>query len=117
MIHKKYFKIPLNSSEFAPFMVWTADGERAFDFCIEGKKDMLKIVDKLNGNEPKSMKSHVLMYDDGYVYADGHKLLFIRSWGRLTGTGGGLGLSSEKASEIQDSFGEWIIDTLLSETK
>lgn len=107
----KYFKLPLVHDDIASFMVWDSDDNRAFDFCFDDKETQKKIVNKLNGKESKSIDNE-LSFEDGFVYADGIKLLFIRSWGRLTGTGGGLGLSPEKAAEIQDGFCQWIIDTL-----
>jgi hypothetical protein len=113
MIHEKYFKLPLESDEVDPSMVFTADYDRAFDFLIENSKSKIAILEKLNGNITKSMDAHELTHKGGEIYVDGIKLLRIRSWGRLTGTGGGLGLSTEKAVEVQDSFAQWIIDTLI----
>ena len=108
---KKYFILPLVHDEYATCMVWDSDDNRAFDFCISDEETQKRIVNKLNGKEKKRVDNE-LMFGDGYVYADGEKLLFVRSWGRLTGTGGGLGLKHEKAAEIQDEFCKWIIETL-----
>ena len=107
---KKYFKLPLVQDEYAPFMVWDNDNNRAFDFLIDDRKEIRDIF-KILSDEDAGIKGE-LTHDDGDVLLDGTPILMVRSWGRLTGTGGGLGLSSVKATEIQDQFCEWIIDNL-----
>lgn len=110
-LFEKYFKLPLVQDDYAPKMVWTESYDRAFDFERTVKSgDAKKIVSKLNGAIDGKLEGE-LTHSDGYVYLDGEKLLFIRSWGRLTG-GGALNLSPEKAVEIQDDFCEWIIEKL-----
>lgn len=37
--------------------------------------------------------------------------MLVRGWGYLIGTGG-LNLSAEEATKIQDDFGNWIVETL-----
>lgn len=39
------------------------------------------------------------------------KIMLVRGWGYLIGTGG-LNLSAEEAAKIQDDFGNWIVETL-----
>lgn len=108
---KEYFKFPLRQDEYAPFIVWTADNERAFDFCISDKEIMTKIMNVLSGDSEKRIQQ-IITHKDGILFIGDNKLLMIRSWGHLTGQGGGLGLSSERATEIQNEFCEWIIETL-----
>lgn len=107
---KKYFKLPLVLDDWGG-IVWTEDYNRAFDFLLDDKNSQKNTVDKLNGDFGKKVDGK-LTYKDSYVMLDGENIISIRSWGRLTGTGGGLGLKPDKASNIQDEFGEWIIKTL-----
>jgi hypothetical protein len=44
--------------------------------------------------------------------ADDQMVAELRGWGRLTGTGGGLGLSKYEAFEIQRQRGQAIVDAL-----
>ncbi len=52
--------------------------------------------------------------DHGFILdADGHKVLDVRGYGRLTGKGSGaLGLSDETASLLQDELGQHVIDLI-----
>jgi hypothetical protein len=110
MEHEKYFKLPLKQDSFAPFMVWTSDDNRAFDFCITDREDMAKIIETLNGGRNHKISNKVT-YKDGDVFLDGEKAFFIRSWGRLIGVGG-HNLSTTDAAKVQDSFGEWMVSKL-----
>jgi len=113
---KKYFKLPLVHDEYAPCMVWDSDDNRALDFTFDDKENQVKIVKLLNGElDKESYIKGEFTHKGGEIYLDGSKLLMVRSWGRLTGTGGGLGLSTDKAAEIQDGFCDWIINTLKGE--
>ena len=108
---EEYFKLPLIQDDISSKMIWDADHNRAFDFESNVIKDHSKaIVMKLNGLSDKVI-TNKLTHADGYIYLDGAKLLFIRSWGRLTG-GGALSLKPDIAAEIQDNFCAWIIHTL-----
>lgn len=111
-LFEKYFKLPLIQSDYNPKMVWTQDENRAFDFKITvSRSDSKNIVNCLNGLTNKKIDG-VLTHKGGTISLDGTEILFIRSWGRLTGVGGGLGLKLEKAAAIQDDFCEWIIEQL-----
>ena len=49
----------------------------------------------------------------GWIYdADNMHALDVRGWGRLTGTGGGLGIQEDEAAEIQDAFQQHVVDAL-----
>jgi hypothetical protein len=110
MKHEKYFKLPLKQDGYAPFIVWTSDDCRAFDFLIDDKDSQSRLIKKLNGEINENVENN-LKYMNGEIFIDSTILLRIRSWGRLVG-GGACGLSFKEASEIQDSFGAWIIKTL-----
>lgn len=111
MIHEKYFKLPLTYAKGYPSMVFEADNGYAFD-VIGGisPKDIISIINKLNGTHNKTLDNKISYNDEGYVIIDGERAIMIRSWGRLTG--GTNRLSLEKATEIQDSFGKWIVKKL-----
>lgn len=117
-LFKKYFKLPLKSDPYSKKIVWTTDNDRAFDFKRSGvsPEDMKNILDKLNGEGHKVIKGE-LTHSEGIISLNGEEIITIRSWGRLTGTGGGLGLSVNKACEIQDDFCDWIIEKLKDEER
>lgn len=106
MKHEKYFKLPL-SRDFN--IVWDAEYNRAFDFLSIDEVQQNKIIEALNGKHEHKIVNKIT-YSDGSIYIDGIECMMIRSWGRLTA--GRLNLSSQKAKDIQDSFGLWIVKTL-----
>lgn len=112
-IFKKYYSLPLELDKYTKRKVWTKDDDMAFDFEMETPTNLAEeIVNKLNNKKSEIVLSN-LRYNDGYIYHNDSKLLFIRSWGRLIGQGAsGLGLSQQEAINIQDSFGNWIIKKL-----
>ena len=73
-----------------------------------------KIINILNGDDSQSIE-HPLKYEDGYISIKKEdkwfKIMLVRGWGYLIGTGG-LNLSAEEAAKIQDDFGNWIVETL-----
>lgn len=126
---KEIYKLPLKYVEDCPFMVLTADGQRAFDFewpgwptyekneHIDGKS-IHDIIAKLNGNSNVIIENYYnFTYKDGEIWAFSTKakkkkhIMLIRGWGHLTGTGG-LHLKDEDAAKIQDAFGQYIVETL-----
>lgn len=114
---RDYFKFPLKRSYSK---VFTDDFGMAFDFVFpmlvpdaftisdENKDKLVKI---LNGEEASIEPKVNIEHKNGIIYADNREFLWIRSWGRLTGTGG-YKLSTEKAAQIQDEFGQFIVNTL-----
>lgn len=126
---KEVFKLPLKNAEACPFMVLTADNQRAFDFeweawetyekdsHIDGKS-IHDIIAKLNGDDSIILENYYnFTYKDGKIWAFSSKdkkkkhIMLIRGWGYLTGIGG-LHLKAEDAVKIQDDFGQYIVDTL-----
>lgn len=120
---KNYFKFPLKYLEdhfMSEAMVFTSDSHRAFDFLFDDngsglKKDIVKV---LNGEKVHpSVKSRLgtnFEYDKGLLTVDSSRILVIRGWGYLTGIGA-LNLDSTLAAEIQDEFGEYILNKLMNE--
>ena len=113
---RHYYELPLEQDDVDHQMVWTKDYNRAFDFANNvSEQDAKKIVDKLNGKVKEALEGK-LSHEAGEIFLDGQMLLYIRSWGRLTG-GGALNLKPQRAALIQDDFCEWIIKTLKENTK
>ena len=127
---KEVYKLPVEIDTYCPFMVLTADKQRAFDFEWEAWEDYDKkfdasvinikplIVDKLNGKDVKIEHLSDFKYDDNGMTtatydADGkeYNIMLIRGWGHLTGIGG-LHLSDKEACKIQDDFGRYIANQL-----
>ena len=123
------YKLPLHFEEFAPFMVLTADKQRAFDFEWQAwpsyekglgidDKSIHDIIAKLNGDKNVIIENYYnFTYKDGEIWAFSakakkkKKVMLIRGWGHLTGIGG-LHLSESAAAKIQDDFGQYIINIL-----
>lgn len=119
-MYNEYFKKPYEF-KFGYTKVWTANNEMAFDFVpkmIEpdayemSLEDKQGLIDVINGSDKKISNDFKFKYQNGTIYLNDKPFIWIRSWGRLTGTGGGLGLSAEKATEIQDSFANYIVERL-----
>jgi hypothetical protein len=122
MNFKELYKFPLEVDEYAPFIVWTEEGERAFDFSTEwlhddifeiSKESKKAIVELLNGKEGTIEGDLKFSHDGGEVFvevADGvkQKLLVIRGWGYLTSPNC-KNLSNEEACKVQDEFAEFIV--------
>ena len=116
MDFKEAFKFPLKISHG---IVFTSENNRAFDFshswekgeimlvCKETKQD---IVDVVNGQN-KKINIDDLSHKDSYIYSGTSRLLSIRGWGHLTGTGG-LKLSDDVADKLQDDFANYIVKSL-----
>lgn len=110
------YKFPLKVDDYCPIITWTADKQRAFDWCIDvSSEKQQELIDMINGTKQHQFK-HKFYREDLAIYSEnpifrGEPILLIRGWGYLTGSGG-LHLSSEKAIKIQDEFGDYIIEQL-----
>ena len=126
------YKLPLRVDDYAPSIVWTADGDSAFDFVTgspveKGIPDDMtwdelitvktanQYLNVINGKK-KSHFKHTFIYDDSYIYwidEEGKRnpVISIRGWGHLISPGG-LNLDSEAAIKIQDDFGKFIVQKL-----
>ncbi len=71
---------------------------------------MNKLADILNGAKtPASARDYT--YNAPEILLDGKRLLVVRGWGHLTGTGA-LNLDHKVAADIQDRFAQWVISKL-----
>lgn len=116
-LYKDYFKFPLkrqyskvftNDYGMALDFVLPMMVENAFKISDDDKDNVVKI---LNGEKANIGVDLKLEYKGGTIYANGQEFMWVRSWGRLTGTGG-YNLPSEKAASIQDDFAKYVIDTI-----
>ena len=129
---KEVYKLPLKYVEDCPFMVLTADDQRAFDFEWEAwpsyekglerieidGKSIHDIIAKLNGDDSIILENYYnFSYSNGEIWAFSTKakkkkhIMLIRGWGHLTGICG-LHLKDEDAAKIQDDFGKYIVEKL-----
>ena len=109
MTWQDVYKLPLKQDDYCPFIVWTVDKVRAFDFLTK-KYNQQHVIGIINGVIDRKENDY-FSYADGLVSYNSVPLLRIRGWGHLTGVGG-LHLSNEEAIKIQDEFGEYITNKL-----
>ena len=70
-------------------------------------QELLGIINSEFTMEPAIKFKH----EDGYIFAGDTKIILIRGWGNLTGSGA-HNLSDEDAANIQDTFAEHIVNKL-----
>ena len=116
MTFKEVYKLPLKVDEYCPLITWTANKQRAFDWCVDvNSEKQQELIDIINGTKQYQFK-YKFYREDSYIFSENpvfnnEPVLSIRGWGYLTGIGG-LHLSSEEASKIQDDFGDYIVKQL-----
>ena len=90
-------------------------------FSMNGLADsgnIKRVLNKLNGETSKKLEKgeFYLNKDLKVIYkleSEEYPILWIRGWGRLTGSGG-LNLDPELAGRLQEEFSNWVITTLNS---
>ena len=116
MTFKEVYKFPLKVDDYCPIITWTADKQRAFDWCVDvSSKNQQELIDVINGIKQLQFK-YKFYREDSYIFSENpifnnKPILSIRGWGYLTGVGG-LHLSSEEATKFQDDFGDYIVEQL-----
>lgn len=107
---KDAFSLPLKGSDH--LWVYDANGQFVFQFLIEDEYQRKQIIDRINGSKNWIEGLSNLRLNKGYIETDkGKMVILIRGWGYLTGIGG-LNLSAKEASNIQDTFAQFIISKL-----
>ena len=81
-------------------------------WCYEQKQQLIDVINGINSDRKFKHK----FYRDGiHIYSKAPELdspiLRIRGWGYLTGIGG-CHLDHETATQIQDAFGDYIVEQL-----
>ena len=116
MTFKEVYKFPLKVDEYCSIITWTADKQRAFDWCVNiSPEKQQELIDMINGTKQHQFKykfyrEGIEIYSENPIF-NGKPVLRIRGWGYLRGTGG-LHLSEEEAIRIQDEFGDYIVEQL-----
>lgn len=103
-------------SQRSGMSILDSNHHKVMDFCgnikIEQREEFLeKICKILNGYTTGNIKLKV-EYSEPHILFGGNKFFLMRGWGYLTGCGG-LRLSPELASKMQDKFAEWVVNKLL----
>ena len=113
---QEYYKLPLKVDEYCDIITWTANKQRAFDWCVDiPLHNKQELIDVLNNTVQHSFK-HKFYREGIEIYSEnpifqGEPVLLIRGWGYLTGLGG-LHLPQEEAIKIQNAFGDYIVEQL-----
>jgi hypothetical protein len=117
---KQYFKLPFEQTYSK---VFDKDYHMVFDFMnpyfnfenklIVSDSDKQKIIDCINGNLKFKSETNIFTFDSeqGLILLNNQPIMLLRGWGYLTGIGG-CKLDSDKAVEVQNSLGEYIISKL-----
>lgn len=109
------YKLPLEDEyiddDFRSKRIYDSDGNFVFQFLKVGYETQINILHLINGNLDKHPVKVHFKHDDGYILANGAKLMLIRGWGNLTGTGG-HNLNEKEAANVQDTFIEYVLAKL-----
>lgn len=107
---KEVYVLPFHNDEDCEVYVRDSNNNTVFNKCERNPEIYEKILTKLNGLSDDIIP---VTQSDCYILYEGRRILTIRGWGRLTGTGfHGMNLSSKDACKIQDDFGKWVVETL-----
>lgn len=108
---KDIYQLPLKQR---PYISWVYDSANnfVFQFTIDDELFQQNIINILNGLK-KSDALQTYYHKEGKIIGNitQKSIILIRGWGNLTGTGA-HNLPSEEAANIQDTFAEWIVQTL-----
>lgn len=116
MTFKEVYKFPLKVDDYCPIITWTANKQRAFDWCVDvSPEKQQELIDMLNGTKQHQFKykfyrEGIEIHSENPIFK-GKPVLLIRGWGYLTGIGG-LHLDVNTAAQIQDEFGDYIVEQL-----
>ena len=83
-----------------------------FQFLIDDEKSEKKILDVINGKENLTNLHILFKHLEGQIIdQSGREIILIRGWGNLTGSGA-MNLSGKEASNIQNTFADFIVERL-----
>lgn len=117
---QEYFKLPF---EVIYSKVFDKDFHMVFDFMnlyfnFENKLNLSEnnqqiLLDCINGNYKLKNKENNFIFDSekGLILLNNCPIIILRGWGYLTGSRG-CKLHPDKAFEVQNSLGEYIISKL-----
>lgn len=116
-VNRPFMKAFLPPFHCNSYSSWVYDSKR--NFCFQfithtdvNREDREKIVSSINSGKSGGGNRYSFIKNEGIIWVNSiTKLLLIRGWGHLTGTGG-LNLSEKIASEIQDDLGNYLVEQL-----
>ena len=105
--YKDVYKFPLKESYGR---ICDQKNNFVFQFIISDEKTQVKMMNVINGTENFKNLGLLFQHKEGQIIEkSGLPILLIRGWGNLTGAGA-MNLSGEEASNIQDTFADFIVD-------
>lgn len=107
--YKDVYQLPLEDNHG---WIYDQKGNFVFQFIIDDEKIEQKILNVINGKENFKNPNIVFKHEQGKIVDNsGSPIILIRGWGNLTGIGA-MNLSAEEASNIQDTFANFIVKRL-----
>lgn len=110
MTYKDIYKFPL-SKEDDFHWVWDNEDNFVFQFEINDDRFQNNVLEILNGERKPLNNKNIFSHKEGLIMLEDKPVITIRGWGNLTGSGAHK-LSGDNAANIQDTFAEYIIETL-----
>jgi hypothetical protein len=107
--YKDVYQLPLENRHD---WIYDQNNNFVFQFMIDDEKTEQKILDIINGKENFKNLDLIFKHEQGQILdKSGLPIILIRGWGNLTGIGA-KNLSVEEASNIQDTFADFIVKRL-----
>ncbi len=107
---KDVYRLPLRLDK-STFWVYDDNYNFVFQFETEDEKLKIEIIDVINVDKNLDRDDYFEYRNTLIVDSKGIEIIMIRGYGYLTGIGG-LNLSDKEACNIQDTFGQFIVDRL-----
>lgn len=113
--YKEIYKFPLSQHEiedYVSYRVTDVDNQFVFQFTFGDTNKQKLILKAINDESYLSNKELSFYHQDGYIFTNtNQKVILIRGWGNLTGTGG-HNLSGKEAANVQDTLADFIVKQL-----
>ena len=107
--YKEVYQLPLEDQHG---WIYDQKGNFVFQFLIDNEEMEKKLLDVINGKKNLTNLDLVFKHEKGLIVdKTGNEVILIRGWGNLTGIGA-MNLSVEEASNIQDTFANFIVERL-----
>jgi len=107
--YKEVYQLPL---EDIHGWIYDQNENFVFQFSIDNEETQNEILDVINGKNKLTNPNISFRHDRGGIIDNtGREIILIRGWGNLTGTGA-MNLSDKEASNIQDTFANFIVERL-----
>lgn len=107
--YKDVYQLPLEDNHG---WIYDQKGNFVFQFMIDDEAIESKVLDVINGKYNLTNPKVSFHNENGVIKTnEGNDFILIRGWGNLTGKGA-LNLSDKEASNIQDTFADFIVERL-----